>query len=99
MRNVFVVCVMVLSLFLVTSTGYSKPLQGGDTVAAVAVVNINQATVAELQRLPDVGQVTAERIVAYRTEKGPFRSSDELVKVKGIGQKKLEKLKDYIVVE
>ncbi|BCA80422.1 helix-hairpin-helix domain-containing protein [Desulfuromonas sp. AOP6] len=99
MRNVFVVCVMVLSLFLVVSPGYSKPLQGGDAAAVVAVVNINQATVTELQRLPDIGQVTAERIVAYRTEKGPFRSSSDLVKVKGIGQKKLEKLKDYIVVE
>jgi len=99
MRNVFTVCVMVLSLFLVVSPGYSKPLQGGDAVVAIAVVNINQATVAELQRLPDIGQVTAERIVAYRTENGPFRSSADLVKVKGVGQKKLEKLKDYIVVE
>ena len=47
--------------------------------AEVAKVNVNVATVKELQGLPGIGQVTAERIVAYRTEKGKFHSPDDLV--------------------
>jgi len=67
--------------------------------AEVAKVNINTASVKELQGLPGVGQVTAERIVALRTEKGKFRSPDDLLKVKGVGKKSLEKIRDLISIE
>jgi len=65
----------------------------------VAKVNINKATVKELQGLPGIGQVTAERIVAYRAEKGKFKSSEDLLKVKGVGKKSLEKIRDLISIE
>jgi competence protein ComEA len=65
----------------------------------VATVNINSATVKELQSLPGIGQVTAERIITYRTEKGPFSAVDDLGKVKGIGEKSLEKIRELVSVE
>jgi len=67
--------------------------------ADLAKVNVNTATAKDLQRLPGIGQVTAERIVAYRTEKGKFRSTADLLKVKGVGEKSLEKIRDLISIE
>lgn len=66
---------------------------------AVATVNINAATVRELQSLPGIGQVTADRIIVYRTENGPFDAVGDLVKVKGIGKKTLEKIRELVAVE
>ena len=51
------------------------------------LVDINRATAAELQAIPGIGPVIAERIVAYRSENGPFRQADELMQVAGVGEK------------
>jgi len=59
-------------------------------------ISLNKATCEELNRLPGIGPIMAERIVEYREECGEFRSIEELVKVKGIGEKNLEKLKPYL---
>lgn len=69
------------------------------TQAAVATVNLNSASVAELQGLPGIGKVTAEKIVAYRSEKGKFKSVDDLLKVKGVGKKSLDKIRPLVSVE
>lgn len=61
-------------------------------------VNINTADVNELDRLPGIGPALAERIVRYREENGPFTSVDDLLNVSGIGEKKLEALRDYATV-
>lgn len=62
-------------------------------------VDLNNATPAELERLPGVGPATAGLIVAERA-KGPFRSPDDLVgRVPGIGARKLERLKPFITVK
>lgn len=62
-------------------------------------ININAAYQSELIALPGIGEVTAERIISYREKKGRFKSTNEIMNVKGIGIKKYEKLKDYITVE
>jgi competence ComEA-like helix-hairpin-helix protein len=62
-------------------------------------LNVNQATVRQLTLLPGIGPSLAGRIVEYREVSGPFRSASELVKVKGIGPKKLAKFEGMIVVE
>jgi competence protein ComEA len=63
------------------------------------VVNINTATVDELKMLPGIGDKIAKDIVAYRQTKGTFALANDLLKVKGIGQKKFDKIKPYIVLE
>ena len=90
---------MVMSMFVAIPQGYASAVKGVDAVAIQAAVNINVATVEELQKIPEVGKTTAERIVAYRSEQGPFNAPEDLVKVKGIGSKKFEKMKDYVVVK
>ena len=61
-----------------------------------ALLNINTATVEELQTLPNIGEATAQRIVDYRTQHGNFTSVDALQNVKGIGTKTLEKLRPFV---
>lgn len=68
-------------------------------VASVSgAIDINTATVKELQSLPGIGKVTAERITAYRTQNGPFTAIDDLLKVKGIGKKSLDKIRERVAV-
>ena len=61
-------------------------------------ININTATLDELDTLPGVGPAIAQRIINYRTEHGPFRSIYEIINVSGIGEKKLSAILDYITV-
>jgi competence protein ComEA len=61
------------------------------------VVNLNEGSQEELDRLPGVGGKAAERVLAYR-QKQPFKRIEELVRVKGFGKKKFEKLKPFLAV-
>ena len=61
-------------------------------------VNINTADADTLTALPGIGQVLAERIVAYRRQNGPFRVIEEITKVEGIGEKKAEAILELITV-
>ncbi len=58
-------------------------------------ININNATAEELTGLPGIGPAIAGRIVEYRQQKGKFSSVEDLANIKGIGPKKLEKLRPY----
>lgn len=62
-----------------------------------SIVNINEATKAELMKLPGIGEKTAEKIIEYRKLNG-FKQVSDIMNVKGIGQKKYEKLKQYITL-
>jgi competence protein ComEA len=76
------------------------PLPSGATPAPgtpAAPLDLNTATVEQLDTLPGVGEVTAGRIVAYRTAH-PFTGVDELLEVPGIGQRRFEQLKDLVTV-
>lgn len=59
-------------------------------------VNINTADAKTLESLPGIGPAYASRIIEYRTENGAFTSYDQLLKIKGIGKKRLEKLLPFI---
>ena len=64
-----------------------------------ALLNINTASAEELETLSGIGPQMAQRIIQYREEHGNFTSVDALTKVKGLGEKTLEKLKPFISVE
>jgi competence protein ComEA len=68
-------------------------------VVVQKLVNINTATAAELETLPGIGPVSAQRIIDYRSEQGQFSSIDQLVEVKGIGEKSLEKISSLVSVQ
>jgi competence protein ComEA len=78
------------------STTAAAPAAGSK--AAGPVVNINTATIAELQTLPGIGQKTAARIVEYRDKNGPFKKIEELMNVQGIGEKSFLKLRAQLTV-
>ncbi|OPX32805.1 MAG: hypothetical protein B1H11_13520 [Desulfobacteraceae bacterium 4484_190.1] len=61
-------------------------------------IDLNTATSVQLQELPGVGEKTADAIVKYRKDNGSFHSVDELMNVKGIGEKKLEKIRSHVKV-
>ena len=65
---------------------------------AAGVVNLNTASAAELERLPGVGAAVAQRIVEHREKNGTFRAVEDLMLVRGIGEKSFEKLRPYLTV-
>ena len=71
---------------------------GSVDLAGASLININTASIEELDALPNVGPVTAQAIVDYRTTNGPFRAVEEITRVKGIGPATLEKIKALITV-
>ncbi|MBF0643954.1 helix-hairpin-helix domain-containing protein [Desulfuromonas acetoxidans] len=66
---------------------------------AGTAVNINTATVEQLQSVNGIGQKTAEKIVAYRTSHGTYSSVDQLCNIKGIGKASLSKMGDQLCVQ
>lgn len=67
--------------------------------AALAPLNLNDASIEQLDALPGIGPAMAERIVAYRDEHGPFKQVEQLDAVKGIGLRTLEKLRPHLILE
>ncbi len=82
------------------STAQSKPAERTTAAkpAAGRPVNINTASVAELDALPGIGAKTAALIVEYRQKHGLFKKVEELMNVRGVGEKNFLKLKDQISV-
>ena len=64
-----------------------------------STVNINTASQRALETLPGVGPSTAEKIISHRSTSGPFLRVEDLMKVKGIGPKKFERIRQFITVE
>jgi competence protein ComEA len=71
----------------------------GSPAAAGGSVNLNTASVAELDGLPGVGPVTAQRIVAYREQHGPFTRVDQLREANLVNKAMFERIKDRVVAE
>jgi competence protein ComEA len=78
------------------TTKSSGKVAGASTVSGV--VNINTATLSELDSLPEIGPVYAQRIIDYRTANGGFKTLEEIINVNGIGEKTFEKFKDKITL-
>lgn len=78
--------------FVVVSEGTPSPLAGDD------LININTASIEELDQLPGIGETTAIRIIDYRTVNGPFATIEDIINVSGIGTSTYEEIKDLITV-
>jgi len=87
---------MVLGLG-VLAPGLAEAGRGRTQTQYSGVVNLNEATPDELDRLPGVGKKAVDRILAHR-QKHPFKRVEELVRVKGFGKKKFQKLKPYLTL-
>ena len=87
--------VQIQPLPAVTSSAV-PPLAVSTEPTEPAMININTASAEDLQLLPGIGPLLAERIIAYREENGPFEIPGELMNVSGIREKKLEEIWDYI---
>lgn len=70
----------------------------GSTRTGTPLLNVNTATAAELEALPGIGPTLAARIVEDRQTNGPFATVDDLKRVKGIGDKLLERIRPYVTV-
>jgi competence protein ComEA helix-hairpin-helix repeat region len=80
-------------------TYFSKIPSAEDPSIAKSKININDSGLAGLKKLKGVGDVLAGRIIEYRSTNGDFRSVEELKKVKGVGQKLYENIKDRVSVD
>ncbi len=81
-------CVVVISILMVPVC-----------IMAGEKINLNTATLEELTKLKGIGPAYAQRIIDYRENYGPFEKIEDLMKVKGIGQKTFDANKDIITVE
>ena len=73
-------------------------MREGSIKNKIEIINVNTAKKDELIFLPNVGPVTAERIIRFREDFGVFKSIDDLTRVKGIGPKTLDKLRKYVTI-
>ena len=75
-----------------------KTVPAEEIVSVEEPVNVNTAAAEELERLPGIGPVLARSIVEYREEHGAFRTVDELMNVSGVGQAKLDAIRNDITL-
>jgi len=82
----------------VADSGMNSPPDSAPPAPPAEVLDRNRARAEDLERLPGVGPVLARRIAAHREQYGPFRSVDELLAVRGIGERLLERLRPRLRV-
>ncbi len=92
---------LIFGTLCISFSHHQKAVSGLETVDFEEpryIVNINTVGIDELERLPGIGPVMARKIISHRDSSGGFKAKEELKDVKGIGDKKFEKMKDLIII-
>ena len=105
MSRLSIVGILVLALAVLVPAptsadqeGKAKPSAKPAAASTSSPVNLNTATQAQLEALPGIGPKAAQRIIEYRQKNGGFKKPEELMNVKGIGEKSFLKLKPLLAV-
>lgn len=83
------------ALVLVSLVGFSAR---ANKKPPATPIDLNTATIEQLEQLPGVGPVTAKRIIDMREKSGPFHKVEDLLAIRGIGPKRLGKIRPYVIV-
>lgn len=110
--EIFLLMLTLLFLLLILAITFIAPLRRSDSFTVAPqrqveleedetewLLNLNEATEEQLQKLDGIGPVLAERIIAYRQEHGDFTSIDQLLEVEGIGEGILGGIRDMLMIE
>lgn len=95
-RKARIVCVLALCLGLALSS--VSVMAQKASAPTPEKINLNSATAEQLQSVPGIGPATAKSIIEYRAKVGKFNKIEEIINVKGIGEKKFQKIKDRLTV-
>ena len=89
---------MMFAPLTVTAQQAQRPTAQAPTAAEAQTINLNTATATQIATLPGIGPKTADLIVQYRQKNGPYKKIEEIMNVRGIGEKTFLKLKNRITV-
>ena len=92
-----VACLVALGASFSAEAGTRAASSSGGAQAG-QIIDINRAGVEELIEIPGIGKSLAQRIVDFRDEHGPFKRVEDLLKIRGIGEKSLEKIRPHVKV-
>jgi competence protein ComEA len=98
MRALLFTCGLIVALSLPAYTQKAPAAKSAPAAVPAAPINLNTATQAQLESLPGVGAKAAQRILEYRQKNGSFKKIEDLMNVKGIGEKSFLRLKPLITV-
>ena len=92
------VLVVALAALAATPVSAAAPAAPKPAASEARPVDLNSADTATLESVPGIGKSLSQRIVAFRDKNGPFQSVDDLLKVQGVGEKSIQKLRPYLTV-
>ena len=100
-KNILLISVLFLTFMVCSfvSTAYAKDSSTIETEQVeIVVADINSSSAEELQMVSGIGPTLASRIIKYRDENGKFETIEDIMKVKGVGRSKFEKIKEHLKV-